>query len=133
MRTRRTISFMTIVFILLLSSLPGISQIKSDSYKIPAGEYKSVLIENGKLYRMTIKSCWYSADAFIGTYLIYGLNVSDPKTNGKPKVLIVAETEQIDWSFRYRLSGQYDTRMEIHSQGMGDQGLLVVFETLSTD
>ena len=133
MKTRRTGLFSAIVAVLLLFSLPGISQIMTKSYKIPAGEYKPVLIENGKLYRITIKSCWYSAEAFIGTYLIYGLNVSDPKTNGKPKVLVVAETEQIDWNFRYRLTGQYDTRMEIHSLGLGDQGLLVVVETLSTD
>lgn len=133
MKKQRLLFSMVAVIIGLLISLPAVSQVRTDHYKVRAGESQTILIENGQLYRITIKSCWYSAEAFIGTYLIYGLNTSDPKTNGKPKVLVVAETPQIDWVFRYRLTGQYDTKMEIESQGLGDQGLLIVIEKLSTN
>jgi len=105
------------------------AQTTIERYTVPEGEHTNILIENGKLYRLTIKSCWYSAYSRIGTYLIYGLNISDPKTQGRPTVLTVAETPRKDWSFSYSLSGSYDARMRITSGGWGDQGLLIIVES----
>ena len=102
-------------------------------YTVTSGGNKTILIENGKLYRVTIKSCWYSAYARIGTYLIYGLNISDSKTNGEPCVLTVQESSSIDWTFSYTLSGSYNANMKITSGGWGDQGLLIVVEELKCD
>lgn len=99
--------------------------------EIPCGGSDIILIENGKLYRLTIKSCWMSAYARIGTYLISGLNISDPLTGGQPCVLTVTETSSIDWSFSYSLNGSYDANMTITSNGWGDQGLLAVLEELN--
>jgi len=122
-----TFLFLTGIF----SSLPLSAQFQKDLYTIRNRESRSITIENGQLYRITIKSCWYSADACIGTYLIYGLNISDPKTHGQPKILIVAETTTIDWRYSFRLSGDYNADMRITSLGWGDQGLLIVVEKLS--
>ncbi len=99
-----------------------------ECYTVKSDGSKTILIENGGLYRMTVKSCWHSAYARMGTYLIYGLNIADPKTNGEPSVLIIKETPSIDWTFSYTLSGSYDANMKITSNGWGDQGLLIVFE-----
>ena len=99
--------------------------------EIPCGGSDIILIECGKLYRLTIKSCWMSAYARIGTYLISGLNISDPMTGGQPCVLMVAETSSIDWSFSYSLNGSYDANMTITSNGWGDQGLLAVLAELN--
>ena len=110
-----------------------LAQPTAECYTVESGGSKTILIENGKLYRVTIKSCWYSADSRIGTYLIYGLNVSDPKTNGKPSVLVIEETPSIDWTFSYTLSGSYDANMKITSGGWGDQGLLIIVEYLKCD
>jgi hypothetical protein len=118
-----------LIGILFTQSL--LAQVQTDCYKVRNGESRSILIENGQLYRITIKSSWYSAEAYIGTYLIYGLNVSDPKTQGRPSVLVLAETPQVDWKFSFRLSGQYNADMRISSQGWGDQGLLIIVEKLS--
>lgn len=93
--------------------------------QIADGGSGNFTIENGKLYRLTIKSCWMSADARIGTYLIYGLNIADV---GAPYVLTIAESSSIDWSFNYSLIGSYDANMVITSNGWGDQGLLAIFE-----
>jgi hypothetical protein len=123
------IFFLTLVGILFPHSL--FSQIRTDYYTVRSGDSETILIENSQLYRLTIKSCWYSADACLGTYLVYGLNASDPKTNGRPSILVVAETPRIDWTFSFNLSGQYDANMRISSQGWGDQGLLIVVERLS--
>jgi hypothetical protein len=123
------IPFLILIEILFNQSLFG--QIQTDIYTVRSGESKSILIANGQLYRITIKSCWYSAEACIGSYLVYGLNVSDPKTNGQPTILVVAETPSIDWKFSFRVVGQYDASMRISSQGWGDQGLLIVVEKLS--
>ena len=126
------IVFLSLVFLMVpLFNQSLFAQVQTDIYKVGSGESRSILIENGQLYRITIKSCWYSADACIGTYLIYGLNISDPKTQGRPTILVVAETPTIDWRFSFRLSGQYNADMRITSQGWGDQGLLVVVEKLS--
>lgn len=92
------------------------------------GGSNTILIENGKLYRLTIKSCWMSANARIGTYLIYGLNIADV---GQPCVLIVAETASIDWTFSYSLVNDYDANMTITSNGWGDQGLKIILECIS--
>ena len=99
--------------------------------EIPCGGSDIILIECGKLYRLTIKSCWMSAYARIGTYLISGLNISDPMTGGQPCVLMVAETSSIDWSFSYSLNGSYDANMTITSNEWGDQGLLAVLAELN--
>lgn len=131
MKTQKTVFFSVILLIGILSQQPLFAQVQTDCYKVRNGDSKSILIENGQLYRITIKSCWYSADACIGTYLIYGLNVSDPKTQGHPLILVIAETPKIDWRFSFNLSGQYDANMRISSQGWGDQGLLIVVEKLS--
>ena len=98
---------------------------------VPDGGSVTFLIENGGFYRLSIISCWYSAYARIGTYLIYGLNISDPKTGGKPCVLTVAETSSIDWTFSYNLNGSYDADMTVTSGGWGDQGLKIILECLS--
>lgn len=131
MKTQKTAIFSIILLIGILSQQSLFSQVQTNCYKVQSGESRSILIENGQLYRITIKSCWYSADACIGAYLIYGLNVSDPKTQGRPTILVVAETPTIDWRFSFRLSGQYNADMRITSQGWGDQGLLIVVEKLS--
>jgi len=102
-------------------------------FKVRANESQSILIRNGQLYRVTIKSCWYSAEAFLGTYLIYGLNIADPKTNGQPEILAVAETNRIDWSFNCSLYGSSDADFRILSNGIGDQGLLIVVENLQCE
>jgi len=99
--------------------------------EITSGGSSTILIESGKLYSLTIKSCKQSAWARIGTYLIYGLNISDPMTGGQPCVLMVAETSSIDWSFSYSLNGSYDANMTITSNGWGDQGLLAVLAELN--
>lgn len=129
---KERIILLTVLFI--FTQIVSVQTIKAQAsiecYKVKAGEKVNVKIENGQLYRLTIKSCWYSAYAEVGTYLIYGLNVADPKTNGKPEVLKVEETTSIDWIFSFSLSGQYDANMEIKSLGWGDQGLLVVIERL---
>ena len=98
-------------------------------YTVPQNGSQNILIENGKLYRVTIKSCWSSAYARMGSYLFYGLNIADPKTNGKPEVLKISETESIDWTFSYSQSGEYNSSMTITSTGWGDQGLLIVVES----
>jgi hypothetical protein len=131
MKNKTITIYSTIILIVILSTRSLFSQVQTDCYTVRSGESKLILIENGQLYRITIKSCWYSADACIGTYLIYGLNVSDPKTQGRPSILIVAETPIIDWRFSFSLSGQYNASMRIVSQGWGDQGLLIVVEKLS--
>ncbi len=102
-----------------------------EQYSIVQNASQDIKIENGKLYRVTIKSCWYSADARMGTYLVFGLNIADPKTSGVPKVLTVSETESTDWSFSYSLNGDHDANMTIASTGWGDQGLSVVIEPFS--
>lgn len=104
------------------------SQTVYKCYKITARLDKTIFIENGSLYRLTIKSCLQSANARIGTYLIYGLNISDVS---QPCVLMVAETSSIDWSFSYTLAAPYSANMKITSNGWGDQGLLAVLEELS--
>ena len=126
------------IFILIALSLlmflaniqMSFAQTSIQCYTVTSGQDTTILIENGQLYRLTIKSCWYSAYARMGSYLIYGLNISDSKTNGKPEVLKVEETTSIDWSFSYSLSGLYDAKMKITSSGWGDQGLLIVLEKL---
>jgi len=98
------------------------------STKISNGGSANFYLEGGKLFRITIKSCYYSTAARIGEYLVYTLN----QTSGwDPVVLKVAETSSIDWTFSYALSGA-KTRMRITSNGWGDQGLLVVIEKLSS-
>jgi hypothetical protein len=69
----------------------------------------------------------------MGTYLVYGLNHADPMTNGQPSVVKIKESDSIDWSFSYTLSGSHDAIMKISSNGWGDQGLLVVVERLKCD
>jgi len=131
MKKQKLALFSVTLLIGILFSQSLFAQVQTDCYKVRSGESKSILIENGQFYRITIRSCWYSAEACIGTYLIYGLNVSDPKTQGRPSVLVVAETPTIDWRFSYSLNGQYNVDMKIASQGWGDQGLLIVVEKLS--
>jgi len=106
---------------------------KMRCFKVSANDSQSILIKNGQLYRVTIKSCWYSAEAFLGTYLIYGLNIADPKTEGQPEILAVAETNRIDWAFSCSLYGSYDADFRIRSNGIGDQGLMIVVENLQCD
>jgi hypothetical protein len=131
MKTQKIILFSIILFVGLLSQKSLLAQVQTNCYKVRSGGSMSILIENGQLYRITIKSSWYSASACLGTYLVYGLNVSDPKTQGQPAILAIAETPRTDWRFSFSLSGQYDANMNITSQGWGDQGLLIVVEKLS--
>jgi len=106
---------------------------KMRCFKVSVNDSQSILIRNGQLYRVTIKSCWYSAEAFLGTYLIYGLNIADPKTGGQPEILAIAETNRIDWTFSSSLYGSYDADFRIRSNGTGDQGLLIVVENLQCE
>jgi hypothetical protein len=131
MKKQKILLFSVILVIGILSRQSLSAQVQTDCYTVRSGDSETILIENGQLYRLTIKSCWYSADACLGTYLVYGLNASDPKTNGQPSILVVAQSPRIDWRFSFSLSGQYDNNMRITSQGWGDQGLLVVVERLS--
>lgn len=131
MKKQKVFILFVILLLRILYQQPVFAQVQTDCYTIRSGESKSILIENGQLYRITMKSCWYSAESYIGTYLIYGLNISDPKTNGRPTILPIAETPTIDWRFSFNLRGQYDANMRIASQGRGDQGLLIVVERLS--
>ncbi len=105
----------------------------SDLYSVPQNGSKDIIIENGKLYRVSIESCWYSAYSKLGTYLIYGLNVADSKTNGKPEILTLSESSSIDWSFDFSRVGDYNSNMTINSSGWGDQGLKIVVEKIYDD
>ena len=118
----------TILGMLIFCGLFAQDKFTENCIEVSDGGSNTILIENGQLYRLTIKSCWMSANARIGTYLIYGLNISDV---GQPCVLTVAETSSIDWSFSYSLNGSYDANMTITSNGWGDQGLLAVLEELN--
>jgi hypothetical protein len=131
MKNQKAALLSTLFLIGILTNQSLSAQVQTNCYTVRSGDSETILIENGQLYRLTIKSCWYSADACLGTYLVYGLNASDPKTNGRPSILVVAETPRIDWTFSFNLSGQYDANMRISSQGWGDQGLLIVGERLS--
>lgn len=131
MKAIKNAFFLLVLLIGILTHRDLSAQTQADYYRVRSGESESILIENGQLYRITISSCWYSAEAFIGTYLIYGLNISDPKTEGRPTILVVAETPNIDWRLSFRLNGSYDAEMKITSQRRGDQGLNIVVERLS--
>lgn len=111
--------------VIIFSGLFAQDRTNESCVQIPDGGSGNFIVENGKLYRLTIKSCWMSADARIGTYLIYGLNIADV---GEPHVLTIAESPSIDWTFSYSQYGTYDANMLINSDGWGDQGLLAIFE-----
>ena len=127
---KRTILFLLVV---LMSTIAFNSNaqnpITASCVNVTVGGSNTILIVNGGLYRLTIRSCWMSANARIGSYLISGLNIFDV---GQPEVLTIAETPNIDWTFSYSLSGSYDADMTITSSGWGDQGLFVVLEELSS-
>ncbi|MBT7089690.1 MAG: T9SS type A sorting domain-containing protein [Candidatus Marinimicrobia bacterium] len=125
------VKLLTIILLIGITLSSSYAQVSYECYTVPDEGNTTILIENGNLYRLTIRSCWMSAYARMGTYLIYGLNISDATTNGEPAVLPVAETESIDWTFSYNLSGSYNANMTISSSGWGDQGLMVGVETLS--
>jgi hypothetical protein len=131
MKKQASLLLSTILLMGFFFNQSAFAQLRTEYYTVKSGDSKNILIENGQLYRVTIKSCWYSAYARMGTYLIYGLNISDPKTNGQPSILVVAQTPEIDWDFSFRLNGSYNANMRITSEGWGDQGLLIVVEKLS--
>lgn len=118
------------VLLLGIAISSSFAQIDYQCYIVPVNGSKTILIENGKLYRLTIKSCWMSALARMGTYLIYGLDFNAPQANNKPAVLTTAETPSIDWTFSYSNSPPYSINMTITSNGWGDQGLWVGVEFL---
>jgi len=126
-----TIKTLMVLFFIGFAVSTSYAQITYVCYTVPSNRSANILIKNGNTYRVTIKSCWMSAHARMGTYLIYGLNVSDPKTNGSPAILTIAETTNIDWTFSYSLSGSYDANMKVTSNGWGDQGLMIGVEVLS--
>ena len=99
------VKLLTIILLIGITLSSSYAQVSYECYTVPDEGNTTILIENGNLYRLTIRSCWMSAYARMGTYLIYGLNISDATTNGEPAVLPVAETESIDWTFSYNLSG----------------------------
>jgi len=101
------------------------AQISVECETIPVNGNETILIKNGTLYRLTIKSCWMSSAARMGTYLIFGL---DHTGNSAPEVLTTAESSSIDWGFSYSNTGAYDFNMTITSNGWGDQGLGFVLE-----
>lgn len=131
MKTHKTLFLAIIIFICSADYTFG--QFMTTCYNVPCNGNRTILIENGKLYRVTIKSCWYSAYARIGTYLIYGLNISDPKTSGRPLIQKVKETSAIDWVFSFSLHCSYDANFRITSSGWGDQGLMVFVEEFNAD
>jgi len=121
---------LTAIFLIGTFINQSFAQASLECYTVPNSGSRTIFFESGKLYRVTIKSCWMSAYARMGTYLIYVLNISDPMTNGEPSVLTIAETSSIDWTFSYSLSGSYSLNMTITSGGWGDQGLLILVEGL---
>ena len=125
------VKLLTIVLLIGITIGSSYAQVSYECYTVPDDGNTTILIQNGNLYRVTIRSCWSSAYARLGTYLIYGLNISDPTTNGSPTILTVAETADIDWTFSYSLSGSYDANMTITSNSWGDQGLMIGVELLS--
>jgi len=120
------------IFLIGIAISTSFAQVSYNCYTVPVNSSETILIENGKLYRLTIKSSWFSVFARTGTYLIYGLNLGDANFNvDQPSVLITAETPDIDWTFSYALNGQHDADMTITSDGWGDQGLWIGVEELS--
>jgi len=126
-----TVKLLTTVLLIGITIGSSYAQVSYECYTVPDDGNTTILIQSGNLYRVTIKSCWMSAYARLGTYLIYGLNISDPTTNGSPAILTTAETTDIDWTFSYSLSGSYDANMTITSNSWGDQGLMIAVEVLS--
>ena len=125
------IKLLTSIFLMLIVCIQfAFAQIITSCYTVASGGNTTIVIKDGSLYRITIKSCLQSYTARMGSYLIYGLNISDSKTSGKPQVLQIDGTASIDWTFSYTLSGSYDANMKITSSGWGDQGLLIIVEEL---
>lgn len=117
--------FALLAMLIGIASTSTFAQIEYHCYPVPVNGNETILIQNGVLYRLTIKSCWMSSATQMGTYLIYGL---DHTGNSAPSVLTTAETPSIDWTFSYSNTGSYDFNMTITSNGWGDQGLSIAVE-----